>query len=117
DRDLVGLAVTHTDVLDLVTHDDQRREREAAATLDHLRHAVDLDDALLELATLETACSAFSHLTRSLSRSVRLELEPALASLFGELLDAPVVEVTAAVEHDAGNACGLGAFGDQRADL
>src|SRR5262249_7647400 len=48
-RHLVGLAETHADVPALVAHDDQRREAEAAAALDDLGHAVDVDDALLEL--------------------------------------------------------------------
>ena len=49
DRDLVGLAVADPDDVALVADDDQRREREAPAALDHLGDAVDLDHALLEV--------------------------------------------------------------------
>src|SRR5262249_25630627 len=52
ERHLTGLAVADADAVDLVAHDDERREREAPAALDDLRHAVDLDDTLLELACL-----------------------------------------------------------------
>src|SRR4051794_4426655 len=47
-RDVAGLAVAHADVAVAVAHDDDRREREPAATLVDLGDAVDLDDALLE---------------------------------------------------------------------
>src|SRR5213076_3101061 len=49
---LARLAVAEADAVDLVADDDERREREAAAALDDLRDAVDLDDTLLELARL-----------------------------------------------------------------
>src|SRR6185437_8747779 len=52
ERDLAGLAVADADAVDLVADDDERREREAASALDDLGDAVDLDDALLELARL-----------------------------------------------------------------
>jgi hypothetical protein len=44
DRDLAGLAVADADLVGLVAHDDQRREREPPAALDDLGHAIDLDD-------------------------------------------------------------------------
>ena len=46
--DLVGLAETDAHVARLVAHDDERRKGEAPTALDHLGHAVDGDDALLE---------------------------------------------------------------------
>ena len=46
---LVGLAEADADVTRLVADDDERREAEAPAALDDLGHAVDVDDALLEL--------------------------------------------------------------------
>ena len=49
---LARLAVADADAIDLVADDDERREREAPAALDDLRNAVDLDDALLQLARL-----------------------------------------------------------------
>ena len=45
-RNLVRLAVADADVALLVADDRQRREAEAAATLDHLGAAVDEDDLL-----------------------------------------------------------------------
>ena len=47
-RDVAGLAQAHADMAVAVAHDDDRREREAAAALVDLGDAVDLDDALLE---------------------------------------------------------------------
>ena len=58
ERDLVGLAVADADVLGLVTDDHERREREAAAALDDLGDAVDLDDPLLQLATVPLDCGS-----------------------------------------------------------
>ena len=48
--DLVRLAETGADVTVLVADDDERREREPTAALDDLRDAVDVDDAVDELA-------------------------------------------------------------------
>jgi hypothetical protein len=45
---LAGLAQADADMARAVTDDDDRAEAEAAAALDDLGHAVDLDDALLE---------------------------------------------------------------------
>ena len=47
---LVGLAEAGADVAVLVADDDERREREAPAALDDLGDAVDVDDAVDELA-------------------------------------------------------------------
>ena len=52
ERHLARLAVADADAIDLVADHDERREREPPAALDDLRDAVDLDDALLELARL-----------------------------------------------------------------
>jgi len=49
-RDFVRLAETGTDVTVLVTDDDEGREREPTAAFDDLRDAVDVDDAVDELA-------------------------------------------------------------------
>ena len=49
ERDLVGLAVADADDVALVADDHEGREGEAAAALDDLRDAVDLDHALLEV--------------------------------------------------------------------
>ena len=52
ERHLTCLAVADPDAVDLVTDDDECREREPPAALDDLRDTVDLDHALLELAGL-----------------------------------------------------------------
>jgi hypothetical protein len=52
ERHLACLPVADTDAIDLVTHHDERGEREAATALHDLRDAVDLDHALLELSAL-----------------------------------------------------------------
>ena len=49
ERHLVGLAVAHAHDIAFVAHHDQSGEGEAPPALDHLGHAVDLDDALLEV--------------------------------------------------------------------
>ncbi len=49
ERHLVGLAVADADDFALVADDDERGEGEAAAALDDLGDAVDLDDPLLEV--------------------------------------------------------------------
>ena len=49
DRDLVRLAVADADLRLLVAHHHERGEREAAAALDDLGDAVDLDDPLLQV--------------------------------------------------------------------
>src|SRR5439155_13438017 len=54
ERDLARLAVADPDTVDLVTDHDERGEGEAPASLDDLGDAVDLDDALLQLARLFT---------------------------------------------------------------
>jgi hypothetical protein len=46
---LVGLAVADPDDIALVADDDQRREREAPASLHDLGDAVDLDHAFLQV--------------------------------------------------------------------
>jgi hypothetical protein len=52
ERDLARLAVADAHARHLVADHDERREREAPAALHDLGDAVDLDDALLELARL-----------------------------------------------------------------
>ena len=59
ERHLVGLAVADPHARALVANDHEGREREPAAALDDLRHAVDLDDPLLQvLAGLASSVSA-----------------------------------------------------------
>ncbi len=47
-RHFVGFAQADADVARAIADDDNRAEREASAALDDLRHAIDLDDFLLE---------------------------------------------------------------------
>src|SRR3954447_1414063 len=49
-RDFARLAVTNTDAALLIADDDQRREAEALAALDDLRHTIDVDELVDELA-------------------------------------------------------------------
>ena len=58
---LVRLAVANADLLDLVPDHDQRGEGEAAATLDDLSDAIDLDDALVELSPVCIRTDATCH--------------------------------------------------------
>ena len=52
ERNLARLPVADADAVDLVSDDDERREREPPAALDDLGDAVDLDHTLLQLACL-----------------------------------------------------------------
>ena len=51
-RHLARLAVAVADAALLVADDDERRKAEAPAALHHLRHAVDVDELVDELARL-----------------------------------------------------------------
>jgi hypothetical protein len=73
-RHLAGLAVAEADAALLVADDDERRKTEAAAALHDLGDAVDVDQAVHELAVtlfaLVPALSGFScHSTFSLARA------------------------------------------------
>src|SRR3954471_16692654 len=102
--DLARLPVADTDAIDLVTHHDERGEREAATALDDLRDAVDLDHALLELPGL-------------LHVDGHLESQSSFARAVGECLDATVVQVAAAVEHDGFDSGLLRGCSEALADL
>ena len=73
------------------------------------------DDALVQLEPVRIDLRAVGDLSHV--RAPSIELQSALAGAVGERLDAPVVEVAAAVEHDLADAGGLGPLGDQLADL
>src|SRR6185503_15965698 len=63
-RHFAGFPGTVSDLALLVADDDDRREAEALAALDHLGHAVDADELFLELAVLPVAliaCSVSRH--------------------------------------------------------
>src|SRR6478609_10717623 len=105
---LAGLAEPGADVARAVTDDDDRGEAEAAAALDDLRDAVDLDDALLERELVGVdAC----HVSSS-----RSELEAGFTGGIGERLDPPVVPEPGSIEDDALDAGGLRPLGDQTTD-
>src|SRR6476620_4685772 len=105
---LAGLAEPGADVARAVTDDDDRGEAEAAAALDDLRDAVDLDDALLERELVGIdAC----HVS-----SFRSELEAGFAGGIGERLDPPVVPEPGSIEDDALDACGFCPLGDELPD-
>ena len=73
-----------------VADDDDRAEAEAAAALDDLRDAVDLDDALLERELVGIdPCHV---------GSFRSEIQAGFAGRFGERLDPPVVPEPGPIE-------------------
>src|SRR5262249_51731820 len=83
-----------------------------------LRHAIDVDDLLLELASLRIedlsprgSAAELRHL------SVSLELEPALAGPVSDRANAAMVEEAVAVEDHPGDALLLASARDQQADL
>src|SRR5439155_21758546 len=97
-----------TDVAGPIADDDDRREAEAAAALDDLRHPVDLDDALLERELVGVDPCHVS--------SSRPEVETGFAGGIGERLDPPVVPEPGSIEDDALDTGGPGPLGDQAAD-
>ena len=104
ERHLARLAVADADAVDLVADHDERGEREPPAALHDLGDAVDLDHALLELSG-------------SRRRRLPSELQSSLACALGERLDASVVQVAAAVEHDGLDPGLLRGRGERLADL
>jgi hypothetical protein len=102
---LLRLAVAETDPAGAVTDHHERGEGEPTAALDHLGHAVDVDDPRLTQLQVGLFCSVPS------------ELQSAFAGGVGERGDPTVVEEAAAIEHDGGHAGGLGPLGDELADL
>src|SRR5688500_17138036 len=101
-----GLADPGTDRAVAVADDHHRAEAEAAASLDHLAHAVDLDDLLfqVELGRVDT-CHALSPFA--------LQVEAALAGALGERTDPPVILIATAVENHRAHPGGLRALGDR----
>ena len=72
-RHLARLAVAEADATLLVADDDERREAEPAAALHDLRHAVDVDEAVDELAVallVLVIAAAAAFFTRHCSLSV-----------------------------------------------
>src|ERR1700754_3148318 len=101
------LAVAESDPALLVADHDQRRKAEALADLDDLRHTIDVDELVDELAVAffpaapvpATAFAFTCHGVFPIYPFNSLEAEPAFARGIGERLDAPVIEITAAIEH------------------
>src|SRR5690606_32946025 len=96
----VGAAETDADAATPIADDNERAEAEAAATLDDLRHAVDVDDLFGQL--LRCGFVLVDH----------LEPQSCFACGVGECADAAVVLVPAAVEHDEFHALFLRALGN-----
>ena len=135
---LLGLAVADADHAVAVADDHEGGEAEATTTLDDLGDTVDRDDAL-DVGGLVGAlpprrssrlhgarhrrCPRWAPLMSYFlfsclqALSVRSERQPALAGAVGQGRDAAVVLVAGAVEDDAVDAGGLGALGDELADL
>jgi len=72
--DLTRLAVADAHETVAVAHDDERREAEAATALDDLRHTVDGDDALQELALVGVTPTAVTRLAALAASAARLAL-------------------------------------------
>src|SRR4051812_8067766 len=101
-RHLVRLAETSADVAVLIADDDERREREPTAALDDLRDAVDVDDAVDQLADFFWIDD----------HGEPLERESRVTSAIGDFLDAAVIDEAVAIEHNAGDTGGLEALAD-----
>ena len=104
-RDLAGLAAAEADLAVAVADNRQGGETEDTATLDHFRHAVDLDQLLLEVAFLLLLFLIVkSHIST-------LEFQSTFTGGVGQGLDASVVLVASAIEGhlvDTGGFCTLG---------
>ena len=105
-RHFARLAMAEADAALLVADDDERGEAEAPAALHHLGDAVDMDELVDELAVALFAvalacsrCHVACSIVAGLSSS-SLELQSAFARGIGQRLDAAVIEIAAAVEHD-----------------
>ena len=94
------LAVAEADAALLVADDDERGKAEAPAALDHLGHAVDVDQAVDELAVALFTPAAILSVSHRLFLCRGSELQPAFAGRVGQGLDPAVIHVGAAVEHD-----------------
>ena len=123
-RHFARLAVAEADPAFLVADDDQRGEAEAPAALHHFGDAIDVDELVDEFAVALFVVAArgvpapclrppISRRHRSFGPS---EIQSAFARPFGERLDAAVINIAAAVEHDVLDAFVLRPLGDQLAD-
>ena len=113
--DFVGLAQADADAPLLVADRHDRVEREPAAALHHLGAAVDVDDPLDELGLGRRFRLARGR--RLVASPWRLlELQSAVAGAVGERLDAPVVQVAAAVEATRVMPFSFARCGEQLAD-
>src|SRR5216684_1567 len=138
------LAVAESDPALLIADDDQGRKAEALAALDHLRHTIDVNELVDELAVAlfpaaPVAATAFAFTCHGVFRSLKdlpgetrapvsvsvqfqtletnlLEAEPAFTRGIRERLDAAVIEIAAAIEHHFLDAVLHGAFRQQLAD-
>ena len=95
-RHLAGLAQAEAHGAVAVADNDQCGELEDTAALHGLADAVDGDNRALSVPVVDASISG-----QSIS-SLSLELEAALAGAFGQLFDAAVVDIAAAVKNDLG---------------
>src|ERR1700736_1619181 len=119
------LAVAEADPALLVADNDERREAEPAAALDHLGDAVDVHELVdelavalfpLALARVPPFPSFQCHWLFSLCCVHVLEVQAALARRIGQRLDAAVEEIASAVEHHVLDALCDRALGHELAD-
>ena len=103
DRHFTRLAESEADAAGAVADHRQRGEAELAATLDHLRRAVDRDQLLEELVLRPAICC------RVVPCCYLLKLEAGFTRGIGQRLHAAVIHESRAIERDLGDARGLGA--------
>src|SRR4029077_9603520 len=92
-----------------VADHDQRAERELAAALDHLGHAVDAHDSVGQLRPLAARVRV--------PRSHALKLQSGFSGSVRQSLDSAVIQETTPVEHHRAHTCRLRLGGDRLAYL
>src|SRR5580704_12802382 len=135
-RHLARLAMAEADASLLIADDDKRGEAEATPALHHLRHAIDMHEAIDKLAVALlavpiAAAAAFSFtrhwllpsvdhrgalLSAARFHCVPSKVQTALAGAIRQRFDAPVIHVAAPVEHHFINAGLLRPLGEFHAD-
>src|SRR5690606_34444738 len=113
-RHFTRLAMSEADAALLIAHHDKRGKAETTATLHDLGDAVDVNQLVHKLAIALVPIPVSVFLT--CHSQFPLEVETAFAGAFGERLDAPMIDVTTAIEDDIRNTGLLRAFGNQLAD-
>jgi hypothetical protein len=99
-RHFTGLAQSRADAALAVTNDDERAEREAAATLDHLRDAVEGDDLFGG-----TRCRDRHRARDGPCAYPSQNFNPASRAASARALTRPWIEIAGTVEHHGVDTC------------